>query len=43
MDCQLDLDWGWMYRVETPENVPIAIEGLQDAVLRYLDGFLDSS
>jgi hypothetical protein len=32
-----------MYQVQTLEDWPIAIEGLQDAVLRYLEGTLDSS
>jgi hypothetical protein len=40
-------DWipagGWVYEVKTAEDGPIAIEGLQDAVLRYFDGALDSS
>jgi hypothetical protein len=40
-------DWiatgGWAYQVKTPVDGPIAIEGLQDAVLRYLYGTLDSS
>jgi hypothetical protein len=40
-------DWiptgGWAYQVKTPVDVPLAIEVLQDAVLRYLDGTLDSS
>jgi hypothetical protein len=38
-------DWdpagGWGYQVRTPVNGPIAIEGLQDAILRYLDGALE--
>jgi hypothetical protein len=27
-------DRGWVYMVETPEDGPIAIDGLQDVVLR---------
>jgi hypothetical protein len=33
----------WGYAVRTPIDGPIAIEGLQDAVLRYLDGTLERS
>jgi hypothetical protein len=32
-----------VYQVKAAEDGPSAIEGLQDAVLRYLDGALDSS
>jgi hypothetical protein len=34
---------GWVYEVKTAEDGPIAIEGFQDAVLRFFDGTLDSS
>jgi hypothetical protein len=32
-----------LHQVKTSEDGPIAIEGLQDAVLRYLDEILDNS